>query len=646
MQIKRLSVLGLLFYLNIAFAQKEEPLLTIEGDPVYAEEFLQLYNKNLDLVKDDAQKEVDNYLELFVNYKLKLKEALSLGLDKDANYKREFENYKKQLVKNYISDNKVTETLVKEAYDRMRYDIKASHILVLDNPEVEDTLIAYNKLLDFRKVLKSEGFAAAKEKYHDGTTILVEDLGYFSAFKMVYDFESMAYKTKVGEVSIPFKTQFGYHVVKIDDKRLSRGTVTAAHIMVSLKQKDSTVDAKERIDMIHKKLQQGEDFDALAKQFSDDKSSARSGGKLRPFKSGQLSSSTFEDAAFALEYQGDVTPPVKTEYGWHIIKLLKKEPIQSYEDIKPTLQARVKRDSRSKLINSAMVKELAQRYRIVKNKATKAYFKPILENAYFSGKFNIPENYIGSDSVITVNDSVYSNNDFLQHLKSKQRDYMRQKTSINKVLDKELNAFYEQSVLNFREENLENENPEFASILKEYKDGLLLFALMEKEIWNKASKDTLGLQAFYNAHTSNYQWKDRITASIASTSSEALARKIKGEFEKGKSKNEIEEVLNTEKEQNTIFTTGTFEKNDQKLPEGLQFKLGVSDVYEHNGGFHVFNISEVLPSSGKKLEEVRGLVINDYQNKIEKDWLEGLRKKFKVEVNQKVLSKLKSKISK
>ena len=200
MHIKLLRVLFLIICFNFSFAQKKETLLTIEGESVSSKEFLKLYNKNLDLVKDENQKQLDNYLELFVNYKLKLKEAENLSLNEDANYKREFENYKKQLTKNYLSDNQVTEALVKEAYDRMRYDIKAYHILIINNTEEEDTLITYNKLLYYRKILANEGFEVAKTKYHNGETILVEDLGYFSAFKMVYDFESAAYNTNPGEI--------------------------------------------------------------------------------------------------------------------------------------------------------------------------------------------------------------------------------------------------------------------------------------------------------------------------------------------------------------------------------------------------------------------------------------------------------------
>ncbi len=213
-------------------------------------------------------------------------------------------------------------------------------------------------------------------------------------------------------------------------------------------------------------------------------------------------------------------------------------------------------------------------------------------------------------------------------------------------MDVELELFYETSILDFREQNLENENEEFADVLKEYKDGLLLFALMEKEIWNKGSKDTLGLKMFYNDNTDKYQSKDKLKATISSASKKDIAQKVKSYLESGKTENEIKAELNSNDTQNVIFTSGAFELDNSKLPKDLEIKIGVSEVYQHNGSFHVLNISEIVASKQKTLEEAKGTVINDYQNKIEQDWLQDLKQKFKVEVNQSVLNALKSKISK
>ena len=640
----KIAFLFFVCFTTSVICQNSKVLLSVEDEEVTTNEFMKLYNKNLDLVKDESQKELNNYLQLFIDYKLKLKEAKRLGFDNDATYKREFQNYKKQLTKNYINDNEVTDAMVQEAYDRSLYDVKASHILILNDPQVEDTLIAYNKLLEYRKVLEEDGFEGAKSKYHDGKKVLVEDLVYFSVFKMVYDFESKAYKTKPGEVSMPFKTQFGYHVVRIDEKRPSKGKVTVAHIMVSEKQVDTTLNIKERIDDVYKKVLQGESFEALAKQFSDDKSSARVGGKLRPFKSGNLSSIEFENAAFGLENVGDVTKPIKSEFGWHIIKLLNKEPVLPYEEIKSTLENQVKRDARSKLINSVMVKKLESQYAIEKNTATKQYFRPLLDNGYLAGKLELPKHYNGTVPVVMVNDATFTNNDFLQHLKAVQRKYMRQKASVKNILDAEFQTFYENSVLKFREENLVNENEEFADILDEYKNGLLLFTLMEKEIWNKASKDSLGLKNYYNENSEKYNWEERIKATIISTTSQKDAKGIKLLLNASDSVEDLEKQLKENKSDKYIFTNGVFERSNIKIPSNLEFKQGVSDIYEHNESFHVYVIDEVMPSGPKTIKEARGSIVNDFQNKFEKDWLQDLRNRFKVSINEKVFEDLKKQL--
>ncbi len=635
------------FFLLLNFlimGQDKRTLLTIEDESVTVSEFLKLYNKNLDLVKDSSQKEIDNYLQLFVDYKLKLQEAKQLGLDKEEKYIKELSNYRKQLTKNYLADSEVTDALVKEAYERSSYDVKASHILIMNSAVGEDTLRAYNKLMDYRKVLDEQDFDVARQKFHNGKTIVVEDLGYFSAFKMVYDFETAAYNTTPGTVSMPFKTDFGYHVVKVYDKRPSRGTATAAHIMVASKQNDSTINPETRINEIYQKLQQGESFEALAKQFSDDKSSARNGGKLKPFKSGQLSSTVFEDATFGIKKVGAYTKPIQTEFGWHIIKLLELQPAQDFETLEPSLKVRVKRDSRSKLINSTMAKKLFETYDVKLNPNTRTYFKNAISDDYFSGKFELPVGYKGNDPVITINGQAFNNNEFVQFLKSKQRRYMANKISVNALIDKELKAFYDQSLLNYREQNLENENQEFADILKEYKDGLLLFDLMEKEIWNKASIDTLGLQSFYNKNASSYNWEDRVDVTFATSKSKKDLQKVKAMLNDDKTVEGIKEAFGKENKNSVLFTNGIFELTSTKLPKNLEAKKGVSDIYEHNESYHVFHIKEVLPSAPKTFKEAQGKVTSDYQNFIEENWVSALRKKYKVSVDEKILEELKEKI--
>jgi peptidyl-prolyl cis-trans isomerase SurA len=639
-------LLLVLLALNVSFAQeKDEVLLKVDGEPVMTSEFLRVYNKNLDLVKDESQKDVDGYLKLFTEYQLKLKEAKRLKLDEDTKYQREFLRYKKQLTKNYLSENKVTDALVKEAYERNSFDVNASHVLVRLDGNAKDTLGAYNQVLKLRERVLKEGFDAVKADVHNGQTIFLEDLGYFSAFKMVYDFETAAYNTPIGEISMPFRTQFGYHVVKVNDKRPSRGTITAAHIMIALQQKDSLLDPEERINDIYKKLQQGEKFESLAKQFSDDKSSARNGGKLSPFKSGQLSSTIFEDEAFALPNDGDVSKPFKSEYGWHIVKRMAHKPIQSFEELKPAIESKVKRDSRSQLINESMVDELKKRYQISYNPEAKKYFEALLDGNYFTRSWRLPEEFETDKTVFTIGNRSFTYNEFGRHLMSAQQAYANKKGDFSVIVDKEFDKFFETSILQHREDNLELENKDFANILKEYRDGLLLFDLMEKEIWNKASKDSVGLEAYYQKHKAKYQWDERVDVVIATAANEDVAKKALKMMKKGKSEEAIRKALDTDSQKNIIFTKGVFNTNDPKLPANLKVEQGVSEIYEHNDAFHVIDIKSVLPAGNKTLDEAKGNVINDYQAEIEANWINGLHERFKVEVNQKALERVKAKIN-
>nr|WP_321223311.1 peptidylprolyl isomerase [uncultured Psychroserpens sp.] len=628
-----------------AQVKNDDVLFTVDGDPIKASEFVRVYNKNLDLVKDESQKDIDAYLELFINYQLKVKEARRLGLDEDAKYLREFNNYKNQLTKNYMSDNKVTDALVKEAYERTTNDVKASHILVrIDESVKDDTLAIYNKVLKLRERVIAEGFEAVQKDVHDGKNVFAEDLGYFGGFKMVYPFETAAFNTPVGEVSMPFRTRFGYHVVKVFEKRKSLGEVTVAHIMVSVKQKDSTVDPETRINQIYKKIGQGEKFESLAKQFSDDKSSSQKGGMLSPFTGGQLRAKEFENVAFSLENKGDISKPFKTDYGWHIVKLINKKGVQPFEEVKNELQNRVKKDSRSALINSALVKNLIAKYDIKQHKSQGlAYIETILTDGFFKQSWKTPED-IKDGVLISIRDKNITYKDFADFLMASQRKYYNRLVDYKTLLDAEYDDFLEDQVLKYHENNLEFENEEFAFVLKEYRDGLLLFELMEKEVWNAAVKDTVGLEKFYKNSTSNYVWKDRVEAVILTSASQKTIESVQNKLKQDVSVEDILTNANKDNNLNVISTANTFEEGNQSLPQDFKFKKGVSKIYEHNDAYHVVLVHDFLPAKNKTLEEAKGKVISDYQNYIENNWVDALGKRFEVKVNDEVLKRVKEQI--
>ncbi len=646
MCLKRFICFLFLSFSVFGFAQinDHDVLLTIDDQPILASEFIRVFSKNLNLVQDESQKNVDAYLDLFVNYQLKVKEAKRLELDKDQKYLREFDNYKKQLTKNFLTENKVTDALVKEAYDRSIQEVKAAHILIMMDENNADTLEVYNRILKLRQPLMVESFDKLKMEIHDGNTIFAEDLGYFSVFKMVYEFENAAFNTPVGDVSMPFRTRFGYHIVKVFDKRPSRGEVTVEHIMVSHNQTDSTLDPEVRINEIYKKLEQGENFESLAKQFSDDKSSANKGGLLPSFTGGQLSSQEFEDVAFGLKNVGEISKPFNSAYGWHIVKLLHKKGIDSFETVKGEIETKVKRDSRSSLINSALVDDLKSKYNVIEHTEALQYFESILNEDFFKNSWKLPEYLVTNNPILTIEKTEFSYYDFGNYLMSVQNRYLGNPAPFKPILQKELKNFTETNVMKYHEDHLEFENMEFANVLQEYRDGLLLFDLMEKQVWNAAVKDTIGLKDFYEKHKSNYMWEDRVDVLVISGANKndvSVAEKL---LQKGATIEEINTQLNTEQEQKVIITKNIMEIDHQILPQDLQLKEGISKIYEKNDAFHVVKVNKIIPKSLKSFEESKGNVINDFQNEIEKNWIESLKQQFKVKVNKDVLSKVKSQI--
>ncbi|MFT6416132.1 MAG: peptidyl-prolyl cis-trans isomerase SurA, partial [Dokdonia sp.] len=369
---------------NLTYAQKDKDvLLTINKEDISVGNFKRVYLKNLNLVQDTSQKDVTSYLELYTDYKLKIQEAYNLGLNDKESYIQELKGYQVQLSRNYIMDIDVTEALVKEAYDRLAREVSARHILVhiKEGASPADTLKAFSKIQDARlKIVAGEDFVTVAKAYSDDPSAQTNggDLGWFKAFKMLYAFETAAYQTTLGEISQPIRTRYGYHIVQPTAERTGEGDVTAAHIMIALKQSDNTVDPEKRINKIYALLGQGQDFAKLARSYSEDKKSGKKGGILNKFSKGQLSSPLFENEVFALTDEGSYTQPFKTDFGWHIAKLLKKHPLGTYEQMKYELEGRVKRDSRAKIITDSLATQLFERYEVKSNAAIVTFFSDVV----------------------------------------------------------------------------------------------------------------------------------------------------------------------------------------------------------------------------------------------------------------------------
>ena len=652
MKINRLLIFGFLFIQSFLFAQTKEVLFSIDNHPYYTDEFIRVYNKNLDLVKDDSQKDLDKYLDLFLGYKLKVEKANKLGLQNGANYQNELKSYRNQLSKNYLNDSKVTNELVREAYDRMQQEVRASHILVLvdEGASPQDTLKAYNKVLDIKKRLDAgEDFVKVAQQFSEDPSVKENngDLGYFSAFRMVYPFENAAYKTKVGQVSKPFRTRFGYHIIKVVDKRVNRGEVTVAHIMV-LKQTDATQQekAKTTIDDIYKKIQQGESFESLAQQFSEDKSSAPKGGVLQRFGSGQLSSEEFENVAFELKEKNQISAPFESQFGWHIVKLIEKHPVRSFDDMKMELEDKIRKDERSLLITNSLAKKVRGKYLFTKDAKLIAKIKGVVNDEFYSQTWVVPEKTKELEgTILTINkDKKVNSKVFLDFIASKQKSNIKTKP-VAKLVDELFEKFIDEQLIAYYNDNLESEFTEFKNVMDEYRDGLLLFDLMEKEIWNRAKNDTIGLNEYFQKNIKNYQWKKRYSADILSSTDLKVIEKAQKFLKKGKSIDYIKEQLNKDGKINIMSKSGMYEEDYDVLPQFNNLSKGVSSIVSKDKYHFVVNITDEKPAGAKELTECKGKVISDYQQYLENHWVDELRKEFSINVNQDVFAKVKNQLN-
>jgi peptidyl-prolyl cis-trans isomerase SurA len=653
MKIKQLFF-GLLLFSNLfIYAQKgtKDVLFTINDKPFYTDEFVRVYNKNIDLVKDESQKDLSKYLDLYVGYKLKITKAYDLGLQNNEKYKSELNGYRAQLAKNYLTDSKVTSELIQEAYNRYLKEIKASHILITcdEYATPADTLKAFNLVKSLKdRITKGEDFEKLAQEFSQDPSAKDNKgaLGYFSVFRMVYPFESAAYNTKVGAVSKITRTRFGYHLIKVLDTRDNRGDLSVEHIMV-LKPAADTKEANEKaentINDIYKKLKQGENFEALAKTYSEDKASGPKGGLLQRFGSGQLSSTEFEEIAFSLTKENPVSAPFKTQFGWHIAKLIEKYPIKSLEEMKTELEDKISKDERSRLVTISLTEKLKSKYKISRDEAVYEKVKKAVTNDFYESKWTAPSTPDYAVKMLSIDDNITSAIDFLAFIKSQERAANAIKPA-HKMVDKLYGNFLEEKLSSIYNDNLENEFPEFKNVMEEYRDGLLLFDLMEKEIWEKSKTDTIGLKKFYDLNKGKYNWKARLDMMVCSSTSEEIIKKAQKMLKENQKLEDIKSTLNTKDVINVMTSSGIFEEGNNNIPKGTKLEVGVSNITKNGEYYFVTKVNKLLQPGTKSLEDCKGKAINDYQQYLEENWVGNLKKEYTVKVNNDIFEKIKAEV--
>lgn len=695
-------VLAVLTVGCVQMTKAQDPtIMSINDRNIGKSEFEAVYKKNNGKEVANASKSVKEYVDLFSLFKMKVIEAESLGLDTLSTFKTELAGYRRQLAAPYLTDKNTNENLLTEAYERMKTEVRASHILIrLDETALpKDTTEGYMRITlirnalmgkaptaaqisEYDKLLKStfeialrlkkkdsaiykakigsvknladlmkqagsgDNFAVIAQKTSDDPSVVDNkgDLNYFSALDMVYPFEKAAFTTKVGDISSVVRTRFGYHVLKIYDKRASRGELFAAHIMTKVGKESTDKDrenAKTKINEIYQKLKNGEKFEDLARQFSDDKQTSDRGGQLQPFKSGRLPKD-FEDAAFKLEKNGDFSEPVLTEYGWHIIKRLDLKGIGAFNDIKNELKMRVNRDGRSQMGREALIARVKRENNFIENLKNRDEILKVLDSNYLKGDWRAEKAAkLGNKEVMSLGTKKYTQMDFANYLES-QMTAMSDK-DVAEIMKRHYKTWVENNAVEFEDSQLENKYPDFKNLLREYRDGILLFDITDQKVWSKAVKDSVGLKEYYEKNKAKFMWDERADVTTYKCLNDKVAKELRKMLSKGKTEKEIIETLNKSSQLNLSAENVTYLKGENKMVDD-NWKQGISskDIKdEKENKVVVLVVNKIQPKSPKTLAESRGLVTADYQNYLDTEWLAYLKNKYKVKVNEEVLNTVK-----
>lgn len=641
MRSQILSLALLVLFGSVSAFASDPVLMKINGKPVYKSEFEYIYNKNNSNNSLD-KKTLDEYVDLFVNFKLKVEEAKAQGLDTTQSFINELAGYRSQLTRPYLTDSKVDEQILREAYERMKEDVEVSHILVRipQGATPADTLGAWKKINSALKRLDKEDFAkVAKEISEDQSA---EEnggyIGWVTAFRTVYPFETVAFNTPVGKISAPVRTAFGYHIIKVHNRRKSQGEILVSHIMRFTAEGDEAKNkaAKQKTDSLYQRVLAGDDFGKLASEFSEDRGSATRNGELPWFGSGRMIPE-FENAAFALKNIGDVSAPIQSAFGWHIIKLLDRKGLAGFETVKADIERNVKRDERANMGQKAFVDRLRNEYGYAVNTANVNEFSKLLENKTLADSVFQLEAAKLNKPLFTFAGKEFTQADFAAYLK---KNAYSDKTIASEIIEQKLDAFTEKEILAYEDSQLENKYEDFRFLINEYHDGILLFEVSNNEVWEKASKDTEGLARYFNEHKADYRWeKPHFKGRVISCKDKATLKAAKA-IVKRSHNDSIDKYLRTRLNDSIQYVKvekGLFAQGENKAVDKYGFKDKKAKFEPTKEYPYVFVVGKNLKNNPEDYSDVRGLVTADYQEYLEKEWIAALRSKFPVEIDQNVL---------
>lgn len=662
-QTRKTWLIALLFLMmpSLLLAQSygKKTLITIGDKKISAQEFMNTYEKNN--INNDVidKKSVEDYLDLYIDFKIKVTEAEHLMMDTSSTFIKELANYRQQLAKPYFSNDEITDELTREAYERMLYDINASHILIRceANAIPADTLAAYNKAISIRnRALKGEDFGdLAAELSDDPSARDMEEipgvrraykgnkgnLGYFTVFDMVYPFETGAYNTNEGEISMPVRSDFGYHIIKVNSKTPASGTIKAAHVMVAVdpndpNKQDSIVQIK--INNIYNEiLPDGSNWADIVKKYSDDKGTIVTQGQLSPFRVSNIVPE-FIAAIKDLE-PNEISKPVKTVIGYHIIKLISTATPADFETEQTKLREKVERDMRGQYSEEIAMKRIIKSNRFKENIKVKDAFIATIDSTLTLGKFVVNPEVNTQEVLFSINEASYTIQNFIDYIiKNQQTQGFITETAYAYQL---YDDFLKEKVFEYEDAHLEQKYPEFNTLVQEYHDGILLFSLMENQVWNKAVEDSVGLQNFYEKNKHKYMWDNRVKALIVTCNENDDIAVIEKMVRDGVEVDSLRSFIKTNKYKASTRAS-FFQKGDNVNIDNTEWKVGTIAIYPStvDNTTQIIRILEVRDPEPKTFKETKGIVTSGYQNEIEAQWIEDLRAKYIVTVNEKLLDKI------
>ena len=645
----RSSLLIIIIYLLPVVCQGQDlnnkVLMTVGGSNIQSGEFIRMYKKSLE---PEKPLDIDGYLQQYIVFKLKVADALKERYDTTRAFKDELNGYRNQLAQNYLTDTQTKEKLILKAYQRSLTEINAWHIMVAlpQKASPEDTLKAWDKASDIReRIINGESFEYVARGTSDDQSVKENggNLGYFTVFQMIMSFEDASYTLKKGAISMPVRTPYGYHIIKVTDKRPSKGRIKVAHIMKAVPPGTGEEEAKlaeEEINNIYKKIGEGIAFGELAKKYSDDKVSSVKVGELDWFGTGEFISD-FSEAAFSLRDTGNYTKPVRTFYGWHIIKLLDRKAPGTLEESRSFLESKINQSYLNSLSKKSFVEILKKEYKFRINQVAYNWFVENTDTLIMQGLKKYDRANMPTGNLYSFANQYFTTREFANYIERRKSMIVTNDSSI--FINRSIETRSSDQLISYENSVLEKKYPEFRYLMNEFHDGILLFEISGKKVWNRVN-DSLALHRYYEDHKNSYLSLPGIDAKIYtlrySKGEKLLLSAYRKYSRKPDADNRLLEKFNKKNDTLLIIKEGKWFKGDDSEIDNIKWITG-SHSFSKDGFPSIILINKVIDPVPLRFDDVRGEMMTGYQEYLESEWIRQLKEKYSVKIDSLVLEEVK-----